>query len=45
MKIENKPTINKKVDYRVLSIQLQGELDGKADQTSALELRIANLEE
>ena len=29
MKIENKPTVNKKVDYRVLSGQLQSELDDK----------------
>lgn len=45
MKIENKPTINKKVDYRVLSIQLQSELDGKSDQITSLELKIADLED
>lgn len=45
MKIENKPTVNKKVDYRVLSIQLQGELDGKNDEITALEIKISSLEE
>ena len=45
MKIENKPTVNKKVDYRVLSIQLQAELDEKNDQLTSLQLKITELEE
>ena len=45
MKIENKPTVNKKVDYRVLSGQLQGELDDKNNQITTLQLKISQLEE
>jgi kinesin family protein 5 len=45
MKIENKPTVNKKVDYRVLSGQLQSELDQKNDQITNLNLKITQLEE
>ena len=44
-KIENKPTVNKKVDYRVLSGQLQGELDDKNNQITTLQLKISQLEE
>jgi len=45
MKIENKPTVNKKVDYRILSIQLQSELDGKNDVMTSLEIKVSELEE
>lgn len=32
MKVENAPVINKKADYRMLNLQLQGELDEANDQ-------------
>jgi DNA repair exonuclease SbcCD ATPase subunit len=45
MKIENKPIVNKKVDYRVLSIQLQSELDEKNDIITSLEIKVSELED
>lgn len=45
MKIENKPTVNKKVDYRVLSVELQSELDQKNDTITALHLKVNQLED
>lgn len=45
MKIENKPSVNKKVDYRVLAGQLQSELDEKSDQITALQLKVTGLED
>ena len=45
MKIENKPSVNKKVDHQSLVIQLQGELDEKNDQITALEIKVSSLEE
>lgn len=40
MKVENKPKINKKVDYRVLSLQLQSEIDERTDSMTRLEIRV-----
>eukprot|EP00347_Sterkiella_histriomuscorum_P000485 403375673 len=39
MKVENIPVINKKVDYRVLNVQLQSELDEINDKLTQLQIR------
>ena len=40
MKVENKPSVNKKIDYKMLSMQLQEEIDAKTDQIASLELKV-----
>ena len=42
MKVENKPTVNKKIDYKMLAMQLQEEIDAKTDQIASLEIQIQN---
>ena len=44
-KVENKPQINKKVDYKVLVMQLQEEVDANADVQTELQIRLRNAEE
>ena len=39
MKVENAPVINKKIDYRILNLQLQSELDDVNDQLSKLQIK------
>ncbi|CDW79952.1 UNKNOWN [Stylonychia lemnae] len=39
MKVENIPVINKKIDYRVMNVQLQSELDEVNDQLTKLQIR------
>lgn len=39
MKVENAPVINKKIDYRLLNVQLQGELDDVNDQLSKTQIK------
>ncbi len=36
MKVENIPVINKQVDYRILNLQLQSELDEVNDKMTKL---------
>ncbi|CAI2369750.1 unnamed protein product [Moneuplotes crassus] len=45
MKIENKPSVNKKVDHQALCGQLQAELDSKNDIITELEIQVNTLEE
>lgn len=39
MKVENAPVINKKADYRMLNLQLQGELDEANDQLTKTQIK------
>ena len=43
-KVQNKPSKNLKIDYRVLAMQLQEEIDARNDSKTNLELKIENLE-
>jgi flagellar biosynthesis chaperone FliJ len=40
MKVENKPSVNKKIDYKMLCMQLQEEIDAKTDQIASLEIKL-----
>ena len=42
MKVENKPSVNKKIDYKMLCVQLQEEIDVKTDECSSLEIKLQN---
>ena len=39
MKVENAPVINKKIDYRILNMQLQSELDDCNDQLTKTQIK------
>ena len=39
MKVENAPVINKKIDYRILNMQLQSELDDVNDQLTKTQIK------
>jgi len=39
MKVENAPVINKKIDYRILNMQLQSELDDVNDQLTKVQIK------
>lgn len=43
-KVENKPSKNLKIDYWVLALQLQEEIDAWNDSKTNLEIKIENLE-
>lgn len=45
MNVENQPVINKKLDYRVLNLQLQNELDEVNDKLIKLEIRFGKSKE
>lgn len=45
MNVENQPFINKKLDYRVLNLQLQNELDEVNDKLIKLEIRFGKSKE
>ena len=40
MKVQNKPSVNKKIDYKMLWMQLQEEIDAKTDQIASLDIKL-----